>query len=69
MNESNHLLEGNDHAIGNRDTPLQLALTLQTMGEFWTHDALNGLRVAFLFAHWLPLLFLFATVPPVVYHL
>jgi hypothetical protein len=69
MNESNHLRQGNDHAIGNRDTPLQLALTLQTMGEFWTHDALNGLSISLLFAHWLPLLFFFATIPPLVSHL
>ncbi len=54
MHESNDLLEGNDHAIGNRNTPLELALTLHTMGEFWTHDAFDSLRVSLLFAHWLP---------------
>src|SRR5947209_10720857 len=64
MHESNDLLEGNNHAIGNRHTPLEFALTLQTMGDFWTHDALDGLRVSLLFAHCLP--FLFATVPPCI---
>src|SRR5712691_10642680 len=34
------------------------------MGDFWTHDALDGLSVSLLFAHWLLLLLLFATLPP-----
>src|SRR5260370_9625220 len=62
MHESNDLLKCNDHAIGNRDTPLELVLALQTVREFWAHDALDDLIVASLFAHGLPLLFLCSSI-------
>ena len=39
------------------------------MGEFWTHDTLDCLRVAFLFAHWLPLHFSLLLFLLVFYHL
>ena len=54
MNESNDLPQGNNHAIANRDTPLELALALQTVPEFWAHDVLDDMIVAPLFAHGLP---------------
>src|SRR2546422_10888188 len=63
MNESNDLLEGHNDSIGNRDTPLELALTLQTMAYLWTQYALDHLMVDLLFAHGLSSLFLLATTP------
>ena len=36
-------------------------------GEFWSHDAREGLKAALLFAQWLPLLFLFAPIPPCIF--
>jgi len=36
------------------------------MGDLWTQYALDFLLVDLLFAHWLALLFLFATTPPFI---
>ncbi|SRR5712692_6086526 len=66
VNYPYHLLERDDGSIGNRDTPLELALTLQTLRDLWTHDALDDLLVDLLFAHWLALPFLSVTAPPVI---
>jgi hypothetical protein len=45
----------------------RLSKEVASTGEFWTHDAREGLKVALLFAQWLPLLFLFAPIPPCIF--
>ena len=66
MNDPHHLLQRDDGSIGNRDTALQLVLTLQTLCDLWTHDALDDLLIDLLFAHWLALSFLSVPAPPAI---
>jgi hypothetical protein len=50
MNDAKHLLQGDDVSMGNRDRAVELALTLQTLGDFCTQDILDDLLIALLFA-------------------